>query len=189
MTRYLTMAAVALGGAVLLLSPVRAADEPGVAVGSKAPDFTLAGLDGKPVTLSKLAADSPVVLVVLRGYPGYQCPVCMMQVADLKKHADELSAAKAEVVLVYPGPAKNLNDRADEFIKGRDLPENFSFVTDPGYEFTNAYGLRWDAPLETAYPSTFVIDRQGIVRYAKVSKSHGGRAKADEVVEALENVK
>lgn len=166
-----------------------AADEPAKipAMGDKAPDFTLSALDDSPITLSDVTADSPVVLVVLRGYPGYQCPICMMQVADLKKHSAELGQAK--VMLVYPGPAENLGDRAGEFIKGRALPENFLFVTDPDYKFTEAYGLRWDAPRETAYPSTFVIDRQRKVRYTKVSKTHGGRPKTDDVVEALEGAK
>ena len=43
----------------------------------------------------------------------------------------------------------------------------------------------WDAPRETAYPSTFVIDQGGVIRFAKVSKSHGGRAATGEVLKAL----
>ena len=58
-------------------------------------------------------------------------------------------------------------------------------MTDPGYRFTNAYGLRWDAPKETAYPSTFVVDTKGTIVFAKVSQSHGGRAETNVVVEAL----
>lgn len=154
-------------------------------LGYKAPDFTLNTLDQQPVTLSKLTKDSSVVLVVLRGFPGYQCPICMIQVGDLKKHEKEIADANAKVVLVYPGPAANLDDRAAEFIKARKLPEHFLFVTDPDYTFTDAYGLRWDAPKETAYPSTFVIDRQGTVRYLKSSKSHGDRAKTEEVLKVL----
>lgn len=154
-------------------------------LGYKTPDFTLNTLDEKPLTLSELTSKSPVVLVVLRGYPGYQCPICTLQVADLVKHAQQFSDANAKVVLVYPGPAEKLGDRAGEFLKGRDLPESFSLVTDPDYKFTEAYGLRWDAPRETAYPSTFVIDRQGTIRFVKASKSHGDRAKTDDVLKAL----
>lgn len=154
-------------------------------LGYKAPDFTLDTLDEKPLTLSELTADSSVVLVVLRGYPGYQCPICTMQVADLRKHAGEFSELNAKVVLVYPGPAEDLDERAVEFLRGRDLSESFFLVTDPDYKFTEAYGLRWDAPRETAYPSAFVIDRQGTIRYAKTSKTHGGRAKTADLLKAL----
>ena len=48
-----------------------------------------------------------------------------------------------------------------------------------------AYGLRWDAPSETAYPATFVIDRSGTVRFAQISRVHGGRTPAADVLAAL----
>ncbi|MEX2112363.1 MAG: peroxiredoxin family protein [Pirellulales bacterium] len=171
----------------LVVSTVAVAAGPAKAPreGYKPPDFTLNTLDGEPFMLYDQLKKSSVVLVVLRGYPGYQCPICMIQVGELVKQAEQLAAANAHVVLVYPGPAENLDEKAAEFIKNRQLPENFSFVVDPDYTFTNAYGLRWDAPKETAYPSTFVIDRQGTVRLAVISKSHGGRAKAADVIKVL----
>ncbi len=188
MTRLLAMRAM-LGFVCLSLvgSAAAVSAEPAKAPreGYKPPDFTLNTLGGEPFTLYDQLKKSSVVLVVLRGYPGYQCPICMIQVGDLVKHAEQLAAANAHVVLVYPGPADNLDEKAAEFIKNRQLPENFSFVVDPDYAFTNAYGLRWDAPKETAYPSTFVIDRQGTVRLAVVSKTHGGRAKTADVIKLL----
>lgn len=181
--RICSIAALLIALLAIQGSSLARADIP--AVGDKAPDFTLQTLDGTDVNLAKLNKDGPVVLAVLRGFPGYQCPICSFQVADLMKNASALKEAGAKVVLVYPGPAENLGDRAAEFLKGKPLPENFYYVTDPGYEFTSAYELRWDAPRETAYPSTFVIDRDGVIRFAKISKTHGGRAKASEAVEAL----
>ncbi|MGD9721926.1 MAG: peroxiredoxin family protein [Pirellulales bacterium] len=150
--------------------------------GYKPPDFTLATLDGREVTLYKLLKESSVVLVVLRGYPGYQCPLCSVQVGDLLKNAERFAKANSKVVLVYPGPQDALAAKAAEFVKNRELPEHFLLVTDPDYMFTNEYGLRWDAPRETAYPATFVIDRQGTIRFAKTSKTHGDRASAEEVL-------
>ena len=58
-------------------------------------------------------------------------------------------------------------------------------MLDPGYEFTNLYGLRWDAAQETAYPSTFLIDRQGVVFFSKIVKEHGGRTTATEILDAM----
>ena len=46
----------------------------------------------------------------------------------------------------------------------------------------NAYGLRWNAPKETAYPSTFILNNKGIVHYAKISQGHGDRSKAADVL-------
>lgn len=33
----------------------------------------------------------PVVLVVLRGYPGYQCPICTKQLAEFRGKVDEFN--------------------------------------------------------------------------------------------------
>ena len=154
-------------------------------MGDVAADFTLKTPGGEPVRLATLVERGPVVLVVLRGWPGYQCPVCTKQVAELVGKSKELEAAGARVVLVYPGPSDGLKGRAEEFARGKSLPSNFHFVVDPDYAFTKSYDLRWDAPGETAYPSTFVIDRRGKIVFARTSRTHGDRARAGEVVAAL----
>ena len=163
--------------------PLAAAAPP--MVGEKAPDFALSTPEGKSVRLSEIASKGPVVLVVLRGYPGYQCPYCNRQVQDFIQKSQGFSDAGAHVMLVYPGPPQDLGARANEFLVGKDLPNNFDLVLDPGYTFTNMYGLRWDAAQETAYPSTFLIDRQGVVFFSKIVKEHGGRTTAAEILDAL----
>ena len=88
----------------------------------------------------------------------------MKQVHDFIANADKLAAAKAEIVLVYPGPPADLDQHAREALaKQNPLPDNIHLVIDPDYIFTNLYGLRWDAPHETAYPSTFLINRKGVI--------------------------
>lgn len=159
------------------------AERPGV--GDKAPDFSLPSLAGESVRLSEITENGPVVLVVLRGYPGYQCPVCNRQVQEFLRSARGFSEARAQVLLVYPGPDEDLVSRAREFASDKQFPQNFRLLLDPGYTFTNLYGLRWDAPRETAYPSTFLIDRDGAIFFAKISDSHGGRTTAAEVLDAL----
>jgi peroxiredoxin len=155
-------------------------------LGDTAKDFEFHPLEGKKkVKLSALAKDGPVVLVVLRGFPGYQCPLCSRQVNDFREHAEEFADLQTKVVLVYPGPAAELKQRAHEFLKNDVLPKPLMLVVDPAYKFTNFYGLRWDAANETAYPSVFVLDSERVVKYRKVSKSHGDRAKAEEVLEVL----
>jgi len=154
-------------------------------VSSKAPDFALSTAEGRKVRLSEVNAKGPVVLVVLRGYPGYQCPYCNRQVQDFIKNAPAFAEAGARVVMVYPGPPENLGAKANEFLADKKIPDNFDLVLDPGYEFTNLYGLRWDAPRETAYPSTFLIDSHGVVFFSKIVKSHGARTTAAEILDAL----
>ncbi len=156
-------------------------------VGHTAPDFTLKTVDGQAKTLSRLTKDGPVVLLVLRGYPGYQCPLCTRQVGDFISNAGEFAKRGATVVMIYPGPSEELTQRADEFLAGKGLPNNFVFLTDPDYAMTNLYGLRWDAPKETAYPSTFVINKgDRVISHLHISKTHGDRTKASDILSALD---
>ena len=174
--------ALALAASAMLAGCALAAEPK---VGDEAKDFELVSLGGEKVKLSKLAEAGPVVLVVLRGYPGYQCPLCTKQFNEFRAKADAFKKASAQVVFVYPGPANDLKAHADEFVKGKDYPAHFQFLLDPDYSFTNAYGLRWDAKNETAYPSTFAMDTKRKLTFAKVSKSHGGRVAVADVLKAV----
>jgi peroxiredoxin len=158
------------------------------AIGDTVEDFELKTLKDEPVKLSDQLRRGPVVVIVLRGFPGYQCPVCNQQVGQFLAKADQFADAKATILLVYPGPAEDLNQHATDFLDDRSLPENVLFVTDPDYTFTNAWSLRWDAANETAYPATFVVDEKRVVRFAKISKSHGDRSKPDDVLKALKEM-
>jgi thioredoxin-dependent peroxiredoxin len=156
------------------------------AVGAKAPDFTLSTPAGKTVTMLGEQRGHGLVLVVLRGFPGYQCPYCVKQVHDFVEHASAFAAKKTRVLLVYPGPPAELDQHAKEFLeKQADLPSNIVLVTDPSYKMTNLYGLRWDAPHETAYPSTFILDKKGMIVFEKISHSHGDRLSAQDALEHL----
>jgi peroxiredoxin len=174
-------------------APAASATHP--AVGDKAKDFSLKTLDGKEIKLSELLKTGPVVVVQLRGWVGYQCPICQRQTGELIAHAKDFAAAGAKVVFIYPGPNDNLKEHAAEFTNavpgakpppaGTGFPEGFSFVLDPGLKFVNAWNLRWDKKGETAYPSTFIVSKEGTITYAKISKSHGDRATSADILKSL----
>ena len=186
MTRRLVLLAAVLAAGVSIIQPAVLAQAPAAppAVGQKAPDFTLDGLDGSPMKLSAELQKGPVVLVLLRGWPNYQCPFCVRQYGDFIAHKAELAAAGARVIWIYPGAA-DVKQHAEAFVAKSEVPPNFRLALDSAYAFTNAYHLRWEAKDETTYPSTFVVDRGGVIRWALVSKEHGGRAAAADVVAAL----
>ena len=155
------------------------------AVGEKVADFSLTSVDGKQLALSDELKKGPVVLVLLRGWPGYQCPFCTRQFGDFLAHAKDLQNSGARVIMVYPGPGEKLKQHVDEFIANRELLPNTHILMDPDFAFTRSLALRWDAPNETSYPSTFVIDQNWTIRYALISKTHSGRASADDVLKVL----
>ena len=155
-------------------------------VGAKAPDFILQTPAGNSVDFARERARGTTVLVLLRGFPGYQCPYCVKQVHDFVEHGADFAAIRVNVVLVYPGPPADLDQHAKEFLaKQADLPANIKLLVDPDYKMTNLYGLRWDEPHETAYPSTFILDRNGKIIFEKISHSHGDRTSADDILSQL----
>jgi peroxiredoxin len=158
-------------------------------VGDAAPEFALAQLDGRTVDFATVAQGRTAVLVVLRGWPGYQCPFCTTQVYEYVAHAKDFATRHIPVVMVYPGPAAELQAHAKEFLGDKRWPENFHFVLDPDYHFTSRYGLRWEGAGETAYPSTFVVDDHGRIRFAHVSREHGDRIGAAALLRVLDGGK
>jgi thioredoxin-dependent peroxiredoxin len=184
-SRNNVLASLAVLSFSLLLAGAANPPEPG----ETAPNFTLSTLNDKPIELKQLTAKKPVLLVVLRGWPGYQCPLCTRQVNDFVSHASEFDAAGAQVLMVYPGPAADLKAHAQDFLQNKNWPNNFLFVVDPDYNFTKSYGLRWDARNETAYPSTFILDKENKVRFAHISKQHGDRLGSAAALKALGEAK
>lgn len=159
-------------------------------VGSAAIDFELpiVGSADETIRLSDEIKNGPVVVVVLRGYPGYQCRLCSKQVGAMANRAKAIAAETSRVILVYPGPASMLDEHAEEFMGQRTLPSPLVVVRDPDMKMIDAWGLRWNAPRETAYPATFVIDGDGKVVWKMISDSHAGRSSAEDVIQALKKI-
>lgn len=155
-------------------------------VGERAIDFELPIVGQKSfLTLSDEYKEGPVVVIVLRGYPGYQCPLCNRQVSSLANRARVLSNEAHRVILVYPGEPTLLERHAEQFMGSRSLPKPLIIVRDEGMEMVEDWGLRWDAINETAYPATFVVDQNGRIAWKKVSDSHAGRSTTEEILKEL----
>jgi peroxiredoxin len=181
--------AMAMRGIGLLITlfvatSLRAADDP-IREGATAPDAQLQMLSGDTTSLSQLTAGKTTVVVFLRGYPGYQCPICSRQVADLLRRADVLTREGRQVLLVYPGEDPSLRGKARQFFRDFELPEGFRVVLDRGLELSTLYGLRWRAGRETVYPTTLVLSPQREVLFRRTSRSRGGRVAAEVLVDFL----
>lgn len=161
---------------------------PSFKVGDQAPDFSLKTLDGRSLALGEFTKKGSVVLIVLRGYPGYQCPVCSRQVRDFVSNVNGFSQKNLGVLMVYPGAGEKLKEHAEEFLKDKSWPSSYNLVIDPDFTFTKLYKLRWEKEKETAYPATYLIDKSSIIRFAKVSSSHYGRSTALEVLKAVNSL-
>ena len=155
-------------------------------IGEQAPDFTLPTVNGGQLTLSSLTARGSVVLVVLRGYPGYQCPFSQQQFEAYQAAAASFAAAGAEVVFVYPGDGgQELLKNARQLAGALVLPAHTHMVVDAGYEFTTLYGLRWQSTNQTAYPSTFLVDPKGMIFFAHTGRTSSDQTPPTETLAAL----
>ncbi len=150
-----------------------------------APDATLTGTDGQPVALSDFWRRGPVLLVFLRHFG---CMFCREQVAQLRKDYGHFQAAGVEIVCVAQGDAKT----GKAFSIFFDLP--FPVLT-CGNDLSvfHAYGLgrgtrgqlfgwrSWTRGFLATLrghligklvgdgfqmPGVFLVDAQGVIRYA-----------------------
>jgi mycoredoxin-dependent peroxiredoxin len=132
-----------------------------VEVGDKAPDFELKDQHGTPVKLSGFAGQKNVVLVF---YPLAFSGVCSGELAALRDEFPEVSRDDVELltVSVDSGYALRAWDDAEHF--------GFGLLSDfwPHGGVAKAYGV-FDENLGIATRGTFIIDKNGVVRWKVVN--------------------
>jgi len=125
--------------------------------GSAAPDFTLLDGDGLEWRLS----DHRHKVVVLLFYPGDETPICTAQLCSVRDRWEDYLATGAEVV----GISKDSVESHRKFAEHHELP--LRLLSDSNGEVSELYGARSLIPGKVAR-SVFVIDPEGILRYADV---------------------
>jgi len=127
----------------------------GVAVGDIAPDFDLPGTGGKRYSLNELRGQ-PVVLVF---YPGDSTPVCTKQLTTYSRDIAEFERVGAQVLAVS---AQGLDSH--ERFAAQQGGFAFPLLADTDKSVAEAYGTL--GPLGFPRRSVFVVDGEGIIRYA-----------------------
>jgi peroxiredoxin len=178
---------------------VREIDAAGLAVGDRAPDFTLPDALGRPLSVADLLAEGPVVAVF---YRGEWCPYCNLQLHALQSALPAIRELGASLVAISPQAADHslsltekhelafpvLSDLDQRVIRDyqvqftlagdlEDLQVNV-FANDPAVQ--NA-----DHSRSLPVPAVFVIDQDSIVRAAFVSADWRVRAEPADIVAAL----
>ncbi len=125
-----------------------------VGIGDPAPPFTLPGAGGQSVSLSDYAGH-PVVLVF---YPGDDSPVCTKQLNAYNDGLDQFAALEAQIVGIS---AQDVASK-DAFVAKHGF--DFPLLADTDKEVAAAYGTL--GPIGFPRRSTFIIDADGVIRYA-----------------------
>ena len=127
-------------------------------VGEPAPDFELQSTGDLTIKLSEFRGKKNVVLAF---YPFDWSPVCSLQLPGLQEELSEFRSLNAEVL------GLSVDSRHSHRAFAEHLGLDFPLLSDFEKKATQAYGvLREGGSAERAL---FVIDKQGIVRYAHIN--------------------
>ncbi|MEU6148104.1 peroxiredoxin-like family protein [Streptomyces sp. NPDC047081] len=168
-------------------------------VGDRAPHFRLPSATGEFVALDDLLTRGPVVLTF---YRGAWCPYCNIALRAFQQHHNAITARGARLVAVSP----QVPDESLSLSEKHDLA--FDVLSDIGSDAATQYGLAFDLPDDLAgvydklgfglqrvngghprtlpLPATYVIDRDGVIRWAFVHTDYTLRAEPADILAALD---
>ncbi|MBI2375699.1 MAG: AhpC/TSA family protein [Deltaproteobacteria bacterium] len=173
----------------------------GIAVGQRAPDAVLRDANGQAVQLRDLVAKGPILLVFYRG--GW-CPFCNFQIHELTSAFPELERRGVTPVAVSV-------DRIEEAAKTKaTYTILFPVLSDPELAAHRAFrivhhadeaevarlkGFGFDVERSSgrdhhdfAIPSVFVIDRDGLVRWAHADADYKVRPSTAQLLAAIDDL-
>jgi peroxiredoxin len=133
-----------------------------VEVGSKAPDFTLNDYNKQQVTLSSFQGKSNVLLVF---YPFAFSGICQGELCQVRDEFTEYSDHDVQVLGVSVDSPFSLKAWADQ--QGYQFPLLSDFW--PHGEVARTYGV-FNEAAGLANRGTFLIDKEGVVRYAEINQ-------------------
>lgn len=139
----------------------------GLSLGGPAPDFTLRDQFGQDVTLSAYRGRKAVLLVF---YPFAFSGVCTGEMAGIRERLAEFMTFDTEVLGISCDPVYALRTFADS--DGLNFPLLSDFW--PHGEVSRGYGV-FDERKGAPHRSSYVIDRNGAVRWAVHNASAQGR--------------
>jgi mycoredoxin-dependent peroxiredoxin len=172
------------------LGPVDGRDLPGadldrVAVGDRAPDFRLESLRRGAIALSDYRGQKDVVLVF---YRGHWWPYCAQQLGELRDLLTDEQNETTEILAVAsdgPEDLQRMLDRVSEETDGRAI--DYALLSDPGAAVIRRYGLlNEDAENRLIpHPTTYVVDRDGVVRWKMTEVDYRLRPENEDIRAAL----
>ena len=139
----------------------------GISIGGPAPDFSLRDQFGQDVTLSSYRGSKAVLLVF---YPYAFSNVCTGEMAQIRSRLDEFITFDSEILAISCDATHAL--RAFSDADGLNFPLLSDFW--PHGEVTQRYDVFDDAKGRPRR-SSYVVDKQGLVRWAVHNPTSTGR--------------
>jgi peroxiredoxin len=154
-----------------------------IKVGDKAPEFTLKNQNTDDVSLSSFKGKN----VVLLFFPFANTGVCTKEMCTMRDNYSRYTALNAQILGVSVDSPFSLKMWEEK----NNL--NFPLLSDFNKEVCKAYGAIHDvfAPgkfdyMGVAKRSAFVIDKNGLIKYAEVLDNPGEEPNYEKIKEALQ---
>jgi thioredoxin-dependent peroxiredoxin len=144
-----------------------------IGVGDRAPAFKLAGTGGREYALEDYAGQ-PVVLVF---YPGDDTPVCTKQLNTYNNGLEQFTNLGAQVLAI------SAQDIASHERFSGKYGFAFPLLADPDKAVAGAYGTL--GPIGFPRRSVFIVDGEGVIRYAHRAIAGLTYRPVSELVDAL----
>jgi peroxiredoxin Q/BCP len=145
-----------------------------LSIGDQAPDFTLPGTGGRSYSLSSFKGTTVVVVF----YPGDETPVCTKQLNSYNNELSAFDEVGAQVLAISSQDVESHEQFAAKY------GFKFPLLADVDKTVAGLYGTV--GPLGFPRRSVFVVDAQGIVRYAHRAIAGLTFRSVDELVAAVQ---
>jgi peroxiredoxin len=161
-------------------------------VGAKAPEFLLRDQNGKMISSSELLLQGRLIIDF---YRGRWCPFCVTELEAYRDIYADIKSKGLQLVAISPQIVKHSAFTADQH------KLRFPVLSDAGNKVARQFGLVYRVPeyqeqlfrsvfinlpltngddsWELPLPATYVIDRDGSVRYAQAFADYRQRAELD----------
>ena len=179
----------------------RGFEERVIKVGSKIDDYELENQNGGKIRISDLYKDKPLVITF---YRGVWCPYCNIDIEMLNEINPQLKEKGINLVTISPELPRysrtivkkesltydilwdKQNLMADSFgLKWEFQPELKELYTQFGLDMAKLNGDdSWSLPM----PGRFLIDTDGVVRYAEAAADYTKRPDPDALFKAIEKL-
>jgi len=154
-----------------------------IAVGDRAPAFTLRDQNDREFSLDEMRKQGPVAVVFIRSIDW--CSYCQLQAVQLSDHLADIRATGGQVVVVCYDPP----EKVKRYAQRRKLV--VPVLADAESKTIDAYAMRAlrgvGDQIGSAQHGTFVIDKAGVVRAKPYLTSLDGDSAVDMLIAALKD--
>ena len=163
-------------------------------VGSSTDDRQKRDLLGKPLVQTRFLSATgsvldiaqqrekkPVLMVVLRGFSGQVCLYCAAQTTAISKNINKFNDLGVEVVVVYPGPVEAIAPFIEAVRSLANEPPPMPVALDVSLIAVRKLGIEDNL----AKPTSLIVDKQGVVRYAYVGRTIADRPSVKDLLNEL----